>query len=165
MCGDGAECDSVSSAGSRKSSNASSSFSNCRSSGRVQRLRVEQRSDWADRDPLTVGKGSRPRQPGQQELPLSGKISCSTCRPALSQTCRKTTRDVAVRRAYRRCVRNVSACSADRQQQSGRFAGTLGKPSDGLEPSTPPPYHGGLERHARARAIARDATLPANRAV
>ncbi len=28
---------------------------------------------------------------------------------------RETTRDAAVRRAYRRCVRNVSACSADGQ--------------------------------------------------
>ena len=49
----------------------------------------------------------------------------------------KTPRDVVVRRTYRRCVRNVSACSANRQHKSARFAGTLCKPSDGLEPSTP----------------------------
>jgi hypothetical protein len=72
----------------------------------------------AHADPLSAGKGSRSRQPGQQKLPLSGGFPGQLVDQPLSQTCRKTTRDVAVRRAYRRCVRNVSACSADRQQQS-----------------------------------------------
>ena len=42
----------------------------------------------------------------------------STSRPRFLKTCRKKPRGVALRRAYRRCVRNVSACSAHRQQQS-----------------------------------------------
>jgi len=46
----------------------------------------------------------------------------STSRPRFLQTCPKTPRDVAVRRAYRRCVRNVSACSTDRQQQQQHSA-------------------------------------------
>src|SRR5262249_37927099 len=58
------------------------------------------------------------RPPGQQKLPLCGEISRSTRRLRLSQMRRQTSRGVARRRAYRICVRNVSACSTDRQQES-----------------------------------------------
>ncbi len=57
--------------------------------------------------------------------------------PRSAKACQAASRDVAVRRAYRRCVRNVSPCSTDRQQQSADLQAFLGKPSDGLEPSTP----------------------------
>jgi hypothetical protein len=45
----------------------------------------------------------------------------------------------------------------------GRFAGTLRKPSDGLEPSTPSlPWRFRGGRHARTHAITRDTVSPAN---
>ncbi len=67
-------------------------------------------------DPLSAGKGSRSLRRRQQKLPICREFLESTTRPHFLQMCRKKPRDVAVRRAYRRCVRNVSACSTDRQQ-------------------------------------------------
>jgi len=56
---------------------------------------------------------------------------------------RKASRDVALRRAVPQmcpeCVRVFNGQTTTKC----RFAGTLRKPSDGLEPSTPP-YHGGF---------------------
>jgi hypothetical protein len=95
----------------------------------------------SNRRPLTVGKGQDPANRATEVASERGDflldLSTQPC-----ATCRKTTRVVAVRRAYRRCVRNVSACSVDRQQQSVDLQALW------LSPLTdsnrrPPPYHGG----------------------
>ena len=57
--------------------------------------------------------------------------------------CRKTPRDVAVRRAYRRCVRNVSACFTGRQQLSASSQALYASPLTDSN-RRPPPYHGGF---------------------
>jgi hypothetical protein len=104
--------------------------------------------------PLEGVKSSANR--GNRSCLLAGRTSCSTCRTSLSQTCRKTTRDIAkcVARPAR-CFRNVSACSADRQQQSADVQALWVSPLTDSN-RRPPPYHGGFERHARtfARSLA-----------
>jgi 3-oxoadipate enol-lactonase len=57
----------------------------------------------------------------QRKLPICRELLRLPPRPRFRRTCRKRPRDVAVRRAYRRCVRNVSGCSTGRQQQSANL--------------------------------------------
>ena len=57
-------------------------------------------------------------------------------RRSSGELCQTVSRDVAVRRGYHRCVRNVSACFMHRQLEQP-FCRRFFKPSDGLEPSTP----------------------------
>jgi hypothetical protein len=85
-------------------------------------------------DPLPAGKGSRSRPPEQQKFRLAGDFLVAR-RPAVSQTCRKTTRDVAVRRVPEMCPECVRVFN-EQATTKCRFAGSLLKPSDGLEPST-----------------------------
>jgi hypothetical protein len=88
-------------------------------------------------DPSSAGKGSRSRSPRQQKRLFTGSFLAASS-TALQKTCLETPRDVAVRRAYRRCVRMFSGLTTTKC----RFAGTIGKPSDELEPSTPSlPWH------------------------
>ena len=87
------------------------------SDARRQRHEARPRCE-ARRDSLSVEKGSYSRLLRQRTCP-----SCRGCRrsrrPSIARRpCRKTSGDVAKRRGYRRCVRNVSACSTGRQQQS-----------------------------------------------
>jgi hypothetical protein len=56
--------------------------------------------------------------------------------------CRKASRDAAVRRAYRRCVRNVSACSTNRQHDNADLQALHASPLTDSN-RRPPPYHGG----------------------
>jgi hypothetical protein len=94
-------------------------------------------------DPLPAGKGSRSRLPRQRKAPLSRQFPRrSSLDPAAAMRPGRSP-DVALRRAYRRCVRNVSACCTKRQQQSGDLQALW------LSPLTdsnrrPPPYHGGF---------------------
>ena len=76
------------------------------------------RAGYLTADPLPTGKGSRSRLVGQRQRRMSRDFCERFVCLAPSGMCHKASRDVAVRRAYHRCVRNVSACSADRQQQS-----------------------------------------------
>jgi hypothetical protein len=69
----------------------------------------------ASRSPLVT---ARSRRRWQQAPPICRQFLESTTRLQFQQMRRKKPRDVAVRREYRRCVRNVSARSTDRQQQS-----------------------------------------------
>jgi hypothetical protein len=55
-------------------------------------------------------------------------------------TCQKTPRDVAVRRAYRRCVGNVSACSGHRQHKDAICRLFTKSPLTDSN-RRPPPYH------------------------
>jgi hypothetical protein len=106
-------------------------------------------------DPLSVERGSLSRPLRQRSCGLCRDFVDRRDRVLAREVCRKASQDVAMRRAYRRCVRNVSACSTNRQQQKCPFAGTLSKPSDGLEPSTPslPWRFWGVTRvHARSLA-------------
>ena len=97
--------------------------------------------------------GSRFRRLAERRRASLGGSPWSACRPALSHTCRKTTRDVAVRRAYRRCVRNVSACSRYRQQQSADLQALQISPLTDSN-RRPPPYHGGFTLRERAERTA-----------
>jgi hypothetical protein len=67
-------------------------------------------------DPLSAGRGVRvsPMET-TEEARLQVFRPRSTLTPS-RMLYQKASRDVAMRRAYRRCVRNVSACSTDRQQ-------------------------------------------------
>ncbi len=65
---------------------------------------------------------------------------------------RRLPRVVALRRAYRRCVRNVSACSGYRQQQSADLQALCPSPLTDSN-RRPPPYHGGaLPTELRGRS-------------
>ena len=100
------------------------------------------------------GRGQDPASRGNRSRLLAGgfPVDPST---GLVTACRETTRDVAVRRAYQICVRNVSACLTHRQQQNAALQVFCSKPSDGLEPLTPslPWRFWGVTRvHARSLA-------------
>ena len=106
-------------------------------------------------DPLSAGKGSRSRQPGQQKLPLSGGFPGQLVSTRLVTDVSED--DARRRRASRvpqmcpECVRVFSGQTTTKC----RFTGTLCKPSDGLEPSTPslPWRFIGVTRvHMRSRA-------------
>jgi hypothetical protein len=103
------------------------------------------RADHAERDkaieisvdPLFAERGSRPRLLRQRSTPL-----CSGFVDRSARRLRRTVCD-ARRHEASRCVARTADVSGmcPRVQRTDntkcRFAGTLGKPSDGLEPSTP----------------------------
>jgi hypothetical protein len=88
-------------------------------------------------DPLPAGKGSRSRRRRQQKLAICRELLESTTRPHSLQMCRKKPRDVTgASRVPQMCPECVRVFDGQTTTKCG-FAGTLGKPSDGLEPSTP----------------------------
>ena len=91
----------------------------------------------AHADPLSTGKGVKISPTGQQKLPLSGGFPGQLVdQPFHRRVGRRRETSQCVARPGR-CVRFVSSCLSDWQHKSAHLQGTLCKPSDGLEPSTP----------------------------
>jgi hypothetical protein len=67
------------------------------------------------------------RQPRQRSYAPLQEFRRSTRQCPSRKSVSEASRKVAVRRAYRGCVRNVTACSPNRQHK-GRFAGALAEP-------------------------------------
>jgi hypothetical protein len=80
------------------------------------------------RELLPCGRGSQSRHLGQRLVPASRAFSSVAASLTAVSLCQKTPRNVALRRAYRKCVRNVSACSASRQQQSAELQAFYASP-------------------------------------
>jgi hypothetical protein len=104
------------------------------------RARAETAIDRCRLDHFPTRRESRFRLAGQQQWPMSRGFYEGPRRVCSSEACQKASRDDAVRRAYRRCVRNVSARSTDRQQQSADLQALYRSPLTDSN-RRPPPYH------------------------
>ena len=93
-------------------------------------------------DLLPVEKGSLARQLRQRFHPVCRNFVDPRDRVSPGRMGQKASRDVALRRAYCRCVRNVSARSTSRQQQSADLQALYRSPLTDSN-RRPPPYHGG----------------------
>jgi hypothetical protein len=103
-------------------------------------------------DPLSVERGSLSRPLRQRSCGLCRDFVDRRDRVLAREVRRKASQDVAMRRAYRRCVRNVSACLTNRQQQSAHLQALYRSPLTDSN-RRPPPYHGGF---GASRAYTRD---------
>ncbi len=81
--------------------------------------------------PSLSERGSLSRPLRQRSHPLCRDFVDRRVRLWPGGLCQKASQNVAVCRAYRRCVRFVSACFIDRQHQKCPFPGTSCKLSDG----------------------------------
>ena len=101
----------------------------------------------------SLRRGVVSRLLGQRSMSLSRAFAARPARALAAEPCRRASPGVAVRRAYRRCVRNVSACSTSRQQQSADLQALYRSPLTDSN-RRPPPYHGGaLPTELRGQAF------------
>jgi hypothetical protein len=127
------------------------------------RLRKEHR-EGSGSDPLTSslqGGGQRPAHRDNNCRSFAGLLHERVSMPLLPTA----SEGVARRRCASRVPQKRTKCLRVFYEQTTtqcQFAGTLCKPSDGLEPSTPSLPWRFRERHGRTRAITRDTVWPGN---